>query len=272
LNNLKRGIHEYTSGSIKGRFHGIGRLDGKIAVITGATSGIGLATAKHFAAEGARLFITGRRADVLNAAVAEIGGAVTGIQADSAKLADLDRLYERVKTEAGRIDVLFVNAGGGSMVPLGEITEEQFDDTFNRNVKGVLFTVQKALPLLGKGSSVILTGSTAGSTGTPAFSVYAASKAAIRNFARNWILDLKDRGIRINTLSPGPTETTGLVELAGKDKAHQQGLLDHLATQVPMGRVGRADEIASAALFLASVESSFVTGAELFADGGTAQI
>jgi NAD(P)-dependent dehydrogenase (short-subunit alcohol dehydrogenase family) len=224
LNNLKRGIHEYTSGSIKGRFHGIGRLDGKIAVITGATSGIGLATAKHFAAEGARLFITGRRADVLNAAVAEIGGAVTGIQADSAKLADLDRLYERVKTEAGRIDVLFVNAGGGSMVPLGEITEEQFDDTFSRNVKGVLFTVQKALPLLGKGSSVILTGSTAGSTGTPAFSVYAASKAAIRNFARNWILDLKDRGIRINTLSPGPTETTGLVELAGKDKAQQQGL------------------------------------------------
>lgn len=248
------------------------KLNGKIAVITGATSGIGLATAKRFVAEGARLFITGRRADVLAAAVDEIGGNVIGIQADSAKQADLDRLFNRVKEEAGRIDVLFVNAGGGSFAPLGQITEEQFDDTFNRNVKGVLFTVQTALPLLGKGSSVILTGSTAGATGTPAFSVYAASKAAIRNFARNWILDLKDRGIRVNTLSPGPTETTGLVELAGKDKADQQGLLDYLSSQVPMGRVGRAEEIASAALFLASDESSFVSGAELFADGGIAQV
>jgi len=248
------------------------RLNGKIAVITGATSGIGLATAKRFAAEGARLFITGRRGDVLDAAVAEIGGNVTGIRADSAKQADLERLFSRVKEEAGRIDVLFVNAGGGSFAPIGQITEEQFDDTFNRNVKGVLFTVQTALQLLGNGSSVILTGSTAGATGTPAFSVYAASKAAIRNFARNWILDLKDRGIRINTLSPGPTETTGLVELAGKDKAQQQGLLDYLGSQVPMGRVGRAEEIAAAALFLASDESSFVTGAELFADGGIAQV
>ncbi len=248
------------------------KLNGKIAVITGATSGIGLATAKRFEAEGARLFITGRRADVLAAAVDEIGGNVIGIQADSAKQADLDRLFNRVKEEAGRIDVLFVNAGGGSFAPLGQITEEQFDDTFNRNVKGVLFTVQTALPLLGNGSSVILTGSTAGATGTPAFSVYAASKAAIRNFARNWILDLKDRGIRVNTLSPGPTETTGLVELAGKDKADQQGLLDYLSSQVPMGRVGRAEEIASAALFLASDESSFVSGAELFADGGIAQV
>jgi len=248
------------------------RLNGKIAVITGATSGIGLATAKRFAAEGARLFITGRRAEVLDATVAEIGGNVTGIQADSAKQADLNRLFNRVKDEAGRIDVLFVNAGGGSFAPIGQITEEQFDDTFNRNVKGVLFTVQTALPLLSKGSSVILTGSTAGATGTPAFSVYAASKAAIRNFARNWILDLKDRGIRINTLSPGPTETTGLVELAGQDKAQQQGLLDYLGSQVPMGRVGRAEEIAAAALFLASDESSFVTGAELFADGGIAQV
>ncbi|WP_018856884.1 SDR family oxidoreductase [Rhizobium sp. 42MFCr.1] len=248
------------------------KLNGKIAVITGATSGIGLATAKRFVAEGARLFITGRRADVLAAAVDEIGGNVIGIQADSAKQADLDRLFNRVKEEAGRIDVLFANAGGGSLAPLGQITEEQFDDTFNRNVKGVLFTVQTALPLLGDGSSVILTGSTAGATGTPAFSVYAASKAAIRNFARNWILDLKDRGIRVNTLSPGPTETTGLVELAGKDKADQQGLLDYLSSQVPMGRVGRAEEIASAALFLASDESSFVSGAELFADGGIAQV
>jgi NAD(P)-dependent dehydrogenase (short-subunit alcohol dehydrogenase family) len=248
------------------------RLNGKIAVITGATSGIGLATAKRFAAEGARVFITGRRKEVLDAAVAEIGGNVTGVQADSANLADLDRLYDQVKAEAGRIDVLFVNAGGGSFAPIGAITEEQYDDTFGRNVKGVLFTVQKALPLLGKGSSVILTGSTAGATGTPAFSVYAASKAAIRNFSRNWILDLKDRGIRINTLSPGPTETTGLVELAGQDKAQQQGLLDYLASQVPLGRVGRPEEIAATALFLASDDSSFITGAEIFVDGGIAQV
>jgi NAD(P)-dependent dehydrogenase (short-subunit alcohol dehydrogenase family) len=248
------------------------RLNGKIAVITGATSGIGLATAKRFAAEGAQLFITGRRKDVLDAAVAEIGGNVTGIQADSAKPADLDRLYELVKAKVGRIDVLFVNAGGGSFAPLGVITEEQYDDTFGRNVKGVLFTVQKALPLLGNGSSVILTGSTAGASGTPAFSVYAASKAAIRSFSRNWILDLKDRGIRINTLSPGPTETTGLVELAGQDKAQQQGLLDYMASQVPMGRVGRPEEIAATALFLASDDSSFITGAEIFVDGGLAQV
>jgi len=252
--------------------NGTQRLNGKIAVITGATSGIGLATAKRFAAEGARLFITGRRKDVLDAAVAEIGGNVTGIQADSAKLADLDRLYDEVKAEAGRIDVLFVNAGGGSFAPLGAITEEQYDDTFGRNVKGVLFTVQKALPLLSQGSSVILTGSTAGASGTPAFSVYAASKAAIRNFSRNWILDLKGRGIRINTLSPGPTETTGLVELAGQDKAQQQELLDYMASQVPMGRVGRPEEVAATALFLASDDSSFITGAEIFVDGGIAQV
>ncbi|MCQ1854682.1 SDR family oxidoreductase [Neorhizobium galegae] len=248
------------------------RLKDKVAVVTGATSGIGLATAKRFVSEGAKVFITGRRPDVLDRAIAAIGGDVTGIQADSANLADLDRLFAEVKAKAGRIDVLFANAGGGSMLPLGEITEEQFDDTFNRNVKGVLFTVQKALPLLGKGSSVILTGSTTGSTGTQNFSVYSASKAAVRNFARNWILDLKGRGIRVNTLSPGATETPGLVELAGNDPAQQQGLLDYMATQIPMGRVGHVDEIANAALFLASDESSFVTGAELFADGGAAQI
>ncbi len=158
------------------------------------------------------------------------------------------------------------------MLPLGEITEEQYDDTFNRNVKGVLFTVQKALPLLVKGSSVILTGSTTSITGTPNFSVYSASKAAVRNFARNWILDLKGRGIRVNTLSPGPTETPGLVGLAGDDAAQQKGLLDHMATLVPLGRVGHVDEIAGAALFLASDDSSFVTGIELFADGGQAQV
>ncbi|KAA0699596.1 SDR family NAD(P)-dependent oxidoreductase [Neorhizobium sp. P12A] len=246
------------------------RLQGKVAVVTGANSGIGLGIARRFVAEGARVFITGRRADALKTAAEEIGAIA--VQADSSNLTDLDRLYERVKNEAGRIDVLVANAGGGSMLPLGEITEEQYDDTFDRNVKGVLFTVQKALPLLVKGSSVILTGSTTSITGTPNFSVYSASKAAVRNFARNWILDLKDRGIRINTLSPGPTETPGLVGLAGEDAAQQKGLLDYMATQVPLGRVAHVDEIAGAALFLASDDSSFVNGVELFADGGQAQV
>lgn len=248
------------------------KLNGKIAVVTGGTSGIGLATAKRFAAEGARVFITGRRKPELDAAVTAIGRAATGVQADASKLADLDQLYQTVKAEAGRIDVLFVNAGGGSMLPLGQITEQQYADTFDRNVKGVLFTVQKALPLLQDGASVILTGSTAGIKGTPAFSVYAASKAAVRSFARNWILDLKDRRIRINTLSPGPIRTPGLVELAGPDAAQQQGLLDYMASLVPMGRVGEPEETAKAAVFLASDDSSFVNGAELFVDGGQAQI
>ncbi|GJD78454.1 SDR family NAD(P)-dependent oxidoreductase [Methylobacterium gregans] len=248
------------------------KLTDKVAVVTGGTSGIGLATAKRFAAEGARVFVTGRRQAELDKAVAEIGPAATGVQADASKLADLDRLYEQVKAQAGRIDVLFVNAGGGSMLPLGEITEAQYEDTFGRNVKGVLFTVQKALPLLASGASVILTGSTAGTEGTEAFSVYAASKAAVRAFARNWILDLKGRGIRVNTLSPGATRTPGLVELAGPDAAQQQGLLDYLASKIPMGRVGEADEIAKVAVFLASDDASFVNGIELFADGGQAQV
>ena len=249
-----------------------GKLQGKVAVITGGTSGIGLATAKRFAAEGASVVITGRRKPVLDEAIAAIGSNVLGIQVDSSKVADLNRLYERVKADRGRIDILFVNAGGGSMLPLGAITEEQYDDTFNRNVKGVLFTVQKALPLLVDGASVILTGSTAGSKGTASFSVYSASKAAVRNFARSWLLDLKSRHIRVNTLSPGPIKTPGLVELAGPDAAQQQGLLDYMASQVPMGRVGEADEIARAAVFLASDDSSFVNGVELFVDGGAAQI
>ncbi|MDG3440469.1 SDR family oxidoreductase [Nitrospirillum amazonense] len=248
------------------------KLEGKVAVVTGGTSGIGLATAKAFAAEGARVFITGRRAPELQAAVAAIGPNATGVQADSAKAEDLNRLYEQVKAQAGRIDVLFANAGGGTMLPLGQITEEHYDDIFGRNVKAVVFTVQKALPLLVDGASVILTGSTAGSTGTPAFSVYSASKAAVRNLARSWTLDLKERGIRVNVLSPGPIRTPGLVELAGPDAAQQQGLLDYMASQVPLGRVGEVEEIAKAALFLASSDSSFVAGAELFADGGLAQV
>ncbi len=247
-------------------------LQGKIALVTGGTSGIGLATARRFAAEGAKVFVTGRREAELAAAVDAIGHGATGVRADSSSMTDLDALYRRIGEEAGRIDVLFVNAGGGDMLPLGAITEAQFDDTFNRNVKGVLFTVQKALPLLARGASVILTGSTAASTGTPAFSVYAASKAAVRAFARNWILDLKDRGIRVNTIAPGPIRTPGLVELAGTDAQAQQGLLDHLTTLIPLGRVGEPEEIASAVLFLASDASSFVNGTELFADGGQAQV
>ncbi|HEX8469292.1 MAG TPA: SDR family oxidoreductase [Allosphingosinicella sp.] len=248
------------------------RLSGKIAVITGGSTGIGLATAKVFASEGAQVFITGRRRDALDRATAEIGGGATGIQADSASLKDLDRLFDQVKNSAGRIDILFANAGGGGLLPLGRITEAQVDDTFGRNVKGVIFTVQKALPLMGDGGSIILTGSTAGSSGTAAFSVYSASKAAVRNLARSWVLDLKGTGIRINVISPGPVHTPGLVGLAGEDSAQQRDLLDAFAAQVPLGRVGEAEEIGKAALFLASDDSSFVNGSELFADGGIAQV
>ncbi len=248
------------------------RLQNKIAVVTGATSGIGLATAKLFASEGARVYITGRRKEALDAAVAEIGNGAVGIRADSSSNTDLDSLFSQVKSEHGRLDILVVNAGGGSMLPLGQITEEQIDETFGRNVKAVIFTVQKALPLLGQGSSVVLTGSTAGTEGTAAFSVYSASKAAVRNLARSWALDLKGTGIRVNVVSPGATRTPGLVELAGDDKKQQQGLLDYLASRIPLGRVGEAEEIAKATLFLASDDSSFVNGAELFADGGQAQV
>jgi NAD(P)-dependent dehydrogenase (short-subunit alcohol dehydrogenase family) len=249
-----------------------GRLEGKVAVVTGGSTGIGFAVARRFAAEGARVYVTGRRPGELEAAVAAIGPGAVGVQADSGDLAALDRLYARVAAEAGRIDVLVANAGGGSFLPLGAITEVQYEDTFGRNVKGVLFTVQKALPLLADGASVILTGSTAASGGTPAFSIYAASKAAVRAFARNWILDLKGRNIRVNVLSPGPTRTPGLVGLAGSDAAAQQSLLEQMAAQVPLGRVGDPDEVAAAALFLASDDASFVTGAELFVDGGEAQV
>lgn len=248
------------------------RLSGKIAVITGGSTGIGLATAKIFAVEGAKVYITGRRQDVLANAVAEIGHGAEAVQADSANLDDLDQLYERVRVEAGHIDVLFANAGGGGILPLGEITEEQVDDTFGRNVKGVIFTVQKALPLMRKGGSIILTGSTAGSKGTPAFSVYSASKAAVRNLARSWAIDLKGTGIRVNVVSPGPVRTPGLVGLVGDDPDHQQAFLDDFSSAIPLGRVGEPEEIAAAALFLASDEASFVNGSELFADGGTAQV
>ena len=249
-----------------------GKFENKVVVVTGGTSGIGHATAKHFAAEGASVFITGRRQEELDAAVKTIGGKLHGVRADMSKLADIDRLYDAVQQKHSQIDVLFANAGGGSMLPLGAITEEQYEDTFGRNVKGVIFTVQKALPLLRDGASVILTGSTAGVTGTAAFSIYGASKAAVRNLARSWTLDLKERGIRVNVVSPGPVNTPGLVGLAGPDAAQQQGLLDYMATQVPIGRVADPDEIAKAVAFLASDDASFVVGAELFVDGGQAQV
>ena len=243
----------------------MGKLDGKVAVVTGGTSGIGLATARRFAAEGAHVFITGRRKPELDATVKAIGSRATGVQGDVSNLADLDRLYAAVKEQKGRVDVLFANAGGGELAPLGAITEEHFDKTFNSNVKGLLFTVQKALPLLPEGASIILNASITSSKGTPAFSVYSATKAAVRSFARSFTVDLKDRKIRVNAISPGPIDTPGLGGLGDEVKKG-------LAGAVPMGRLGKPDEIAKAVVFLASDDSSYVTGIELFVDGGMAQI
>ena len=247
------------------------RFENKVVVVTGGTSGIGLATAKAFVAEGASVFITGRRQEALDAAVREIGKSVTGVRGDMSQLADIDRLYDAVQQKHAQIDILFANAGGGEMAPLGTISEEHYEKTFATNVKGVLFTVQKALPLLKDGASLILTSSTTSISGTPAFSVYSATKAAIRNFARNWILDLKDRHIRVNAVSPGVTETAGLNDLFGGG-AQAESTKDYLAGLIPAGRVGQPEEIAKAVLFLASDDASFVNGVELFVDGGQAQI
>ncbi|MBM6596643.1 SDR family NAD(P)-dependent oxidoreductase [Microvirga pudoricolor] len=247
------------------------RFINKVVVITGGTSGIGLATAKAFSAEGASVFITGRRQEALDAAVGQIGGRVTGVQADMSQLADIDRLYDAVQQRHAQIDVVFANAGGGDFAPLGLITAEHYERTFDTNVKGVLFTVQKALPILKDGGAVVLTSSTTSLSGTPAFSVYSATKAAVRSFARNWILDLKDRRIRVNAVSPGLTETAGLNELfGGGDQA--QSTKDVLTSQIPLGRIGQPEEIAKAVLFLASEDAGFVNGVELFVDGGQAQI
>jgi NAD(P)-dependent dehydrogenase (short-subunit alcohol dehydrogenase family) len=245
-------------------------LKDRVAVVTGGTSGIGLAIARRFADEGARVFITGRRQETLDAALAQLDGDVTGVQADASRAEDLERLYATVRDQAGRIDALVANAGGGSFAPLGEITEQQYHDTFDTNVKGTLLTVQGALPLLTDGASVTLMSSTTSAIGGASFSIYAASKAAIRNFARSWALDLKERGIRVNALAPGPTHTPGLVGLV--PDGQEQGLLDTLAADVPLGRVADPAEIAAVALFLASPDASFVNGAEIFADGGQAQV
>jgi NAD(P)-dependent dehydrogenase (short-subunit alcohol dehydrogenase family) len=240
------------------------KLDGKVAVITGGATGIGLAAAKLFVSEGAYVFITGRRQKELDEAVKEIGGNVAGVQGDVSKLADLDRLYAAVRAKA-RIDIVFANAGVGEFAPLGKITEEHFDKIFSINVRGTLFTVQKALPLVNDGGSIILTGSVAGVKGTPAMGVYGASKAAVRNFVRGWTLELKDRRIRSNVLSPGPIDTPII-------DAQPPDIIAKMVSTIPMGRMGLADEVARAALFLASDDSSFVSGIELFVDGGRAQV
>lgn len=241
------------------------KLAGKIAVVTGGSAGIGRGIAAHFVGEGARVFITGRNQAGLDKAVAEIGGPISAVRGDASNLADIDRIYQTVREKAGRIDVLVVNAGFYEVGTFGEITEEHFDKTFNTNVRGVLFAVQKALPLLGKGSSVILIGSVASIKGFPSFSVYDATKAAVRSFARGWILDLKGRDIRINVLSPGHIDTPGLAELMSDEQKTEA------VSHVPLGRLGTPDDMAKVAVFLASDDSAYVNGIELFADGGVAQ-
>jgi NAD(P)-dependent dehydrogenase (short-subunit alcohol dehydrogenase family) len=247
------------------------KLEGKVAVITGGNSGIGLAMARRFVAEGAHVFITGRRQAELDEAVTQIGKNVTGVRGDVSNLADLDRLFATVKQQQGRLDVLFANAGVLALAPLGEITEALFDNAFDINVKGLLFTVQKALPLFTDGGSIILNASIVASKGMEARSVYSASKAAVRSFARCWTTDLKHRQIRVNTISPGPIETPIRDKVGGTREQIEQFKAKVLAA-VPLGRMGMPDEVANAAVFLASDDSSYVTGIELFVDGGMAQV
>ena len=249
----------------------MGRLDGKIALVTGGSSGIGLATAKQFVNEGAYVFITGRREPELAAAVTEIGRNVTAVRGDVSNLDDLDRLFAQIQREKGRLDVVFANAGVAKYAPLGTISEDFHDSIFDVNVKGLLFTVQKALPLLPDGASIILNASIVASKGLGANSVYSASKAAVRSFARTWTTDLRQRRIRVNAVSPGATDTPGLSDLLASGEAGRERL-QTLSTSVPLGRLGTPDEVAGAVVFLASDDSSYITGTELFVDGGFAQV
>lgn len=242
------------------------RLEGKTAVVTGGGSGIGLGAAKRFVEEGAFVYIFGRRQEALNAALAQLGPNALAVQGSVTDMADLDRLYQTVKAERGRLDILFANAGTGSFLPLGEITPGHYDQIFDVNVKGLLFTVQKALPLMTAGASIILTGSSTSVMGTPQFSVYSATKAAIRNFARSWALDLRGTGIRVNVLSPGPIKTELALEVLGEEG------MDAIGATTVLGRVGDPDETGAVAAFLASQDSSFMTGGEVFVDGGLAQV
>lgn len=248
-----------------------GRLDGKVAVVTGGSAGIGLAIGKRFVAEGATAFITGRRQDALDAAVEAIGPHAAGVYGDSTKLADLDRLYDTVRDKTGRLDIVVANAGYGEAAPFGAIDEDHFEKSFTANVKGTLFAAQKALPLLQDGGAIVLIGSIITTRAIAGFSTYAASKAAIRSFARQWMLDLAPRRIRVNVISPGPIDTPGLDSLAKTDEERRQ-FKAGLAGRVPLGRIGEADEVAKVAVFLASDDASFVNGVELLVDGGLAQI
>jgi NAD(P)-dependent dehydrogenase (short-subunit alcohol dehydrogenase family) len=249
----------------------MGSLEGRTAIVTGGTTGIGLAAAGRLAAEGAYVFVTGRRKAELDAAVEKIGANAIGVQGDVSDLADLDRLYAAVRQQGRRIDVLFANAGGGSFASLEQVTEEHFDQTFGINVRGLLFTVQKALPLLNDGASVILAASSAAANGAETFGVYAASKAAVRSFARTWANELKGRAIRVNAVTPGTIDTPGITGLAPDEEQAEQ-LKGFLAGQIPMGRLGRPEEVADAIAFLASDQSGYITGAELCVDGGLNQI
>ena len=248
------------------------KLAGKIALVTGGSSGLGLATAKRFVAEGAYVFITGRRQPELDAATKEIGSNVTAVRGDIANLADLDRLFATIKEQKGRLDILFANAGGGAFEPIGQVTEKTFDKYFGINVKGTLFTVQKALPLIPAGGAIVLNGSMVSIKGFPGFGVYAATKAALRSFARTWSVDLKGRNIRVNVVSPGTVVTPAYKSELGLTDEQIEGFAAQAAATTPLGRTGTPDEIAKAVLFLASDDASFITGVELFVDGGAAQI
>jgi len=249
----------------------LSKLDGKVALVTGGNSGIGFATAREFVDEGAYVFVTGRREKELEAAVKAIGRNVTGVRADVSNSEDLDRLFSQIRSEKGKVDIVFANAGAAKYAPLGQIIEELYQSIFEVNVKGVLFTVQKALPLIPDGGSIILNASIVASKGLPANSIYSASKAAVRSFARTWTTDLKDRHIRVNVVSPGSTETEGLRELLGSSEVGRQRL-KAISASVPLGRLGKPQEVARAVVFLASDDSSYVTGTELFVDGGFAQV